>query len=415
MKYPLIPVLLLLHSFAFSQKNFVPGTVVTAKGDSLHGEIDDRNWSRNPRNISFRTGAEQHTYELADLNGFVITGGDHFVKAVVQRSTRPVDIELLRDGFSDTTLTDTVFLRQLVKGKWSLYSLNVDKPLYYFSSGDNAITELQYKIEPDPASLGYFKRKIYRNQLEAVLFQLDEKAGYKRKLERLEYKEKDLTAFFGWLNEGQGSAANQIVREKKQLVHFFAGAGVAFNNLNMGSESDQYFKNLDMGGSVRPAVQAGIDISSGRNQQRLVARVELSWYQFASSGKGHVPKQIGVREKYVEYNLQQSNLRPSVNLLYHIIAYPGFRAYIGAGYALNFASYRENRMDVDEPEFSHSTTYKDYLSFEKTWPQVLLRAGVMFNGKLEAALNYGCYGSFSAYPGYTVKPSSLQLQFNYRF
>ncbi len=50
----IIIFLLLVPAFLFAQSNFVKGRVITFAGDTLTGQINDRNWLRNPERITFK-------------------------------------------------------------------------------------------------------------------------------------------------------------------------------------------------------------------------------------------------------------------------------------------------------------------------------------------------------------------------
>ncbi len=45
---------LFIFQTSFCQENYLPGYIITLKGDTLHGFIDYRNWDRNPDKISFK-------------------------------------------------------------------------------------------------------------------------------------------------------------------------------------------------------------------------------------------------------------------------------------------------------------------------------------------------------------------------
>lgn len=112
-------VLSISSIIATAQHNFKPGLVVGNSGDTLKGQINYLNWQTNPRKITFQPdqpGKPPIQYDLSDLQYFEITGEDSYKRAVVVRDMRPVRIEEITNQTKDSTSTDTVFLRVLVKG-----------------------------------------------------------------------------------------------------------------------------------------------------------------------------------------------------------------------------------------------------------------------------------------------------------
>lgn len=70
-------LLITVNTFtANSQPNFKPGYIVLANGDTVHGEIDYRNWTYNPEKLTIMQNSVQKDYTVNDLLGFAISGAD---------------------------------------------------------------------------------------------------------------------------------------------------------------------------------------------------------------------------------------------------------------------------------------------------------------------------------------------------
>src|SRR5688572_4568068 len=118
---------------SYSQSNYKPGSVVTQNGETIEGLIDYRQWRKNPVSIKFQTTANSSpvTYTVKDLESFEVHGLDRYITAVIKKDIRPVEMAELERAFTDTTVIDTVFLRLLVSGNYSLYQFNDTKPHFY--------------------------------------------------------------------------------------------------------------------------------------------------------------------------------------------------------------------------------------------------------------------------------------------
>ncbi|GAO41964.1 outer membrane beta-barrel protein [Flavihumibacter petaseus] len=414
MKRLLLPALLFATCLpAIAQKNFVPGYVVKLGGDTLRGEIDNQDWTKNPRKILFRNSGQPVNYGVSDIRTINIQGADHYERHIITRSTRPVNYDEFRIGFVDTLVTDTVFLRQLVAGKWNLYALEMEKKMFFFGVEDEQPVELKYIVTQNDSTLNFYVTNEFREQLKAKQMQFGDENGPDPS--RLQYSETSLTKFFIKANGSPNKTAAEPEKEKKKLITFYAGGGAMLNTLTMTSSVDPKLKNMSFDATLRPSIQAGLDFATARSNQRLEMRLEASYFQFASNGKGSTEKSSLATAKDNTYTLRMNNLRLTLSAVYHIIAYPNLRVFIGGGYSMNFSGYPENKMVSYEKDLDKTTVFDPYYDFESTWQQVLVRAGVVINKRYEAGLNYSILGDFSNYSKLEMSPRTLNLQLNYRF
>lgn len=114
----IVPVL------AFSQTNFTEGLLVTNSGDTIPGQIDDRDWKKNPKSIAFRTTVDGQTQTKLplDVRGFYLKERQEWYKgaAIVVDKSSQRESDVLKNVNVRGIVTDTVFLRLLVKGRLSL-------------------------------------------------------------------------------------------------------------------------------------------------------------------------------------------------------------------------------------------------------------------------------------------------------
>jgi hypothetical protein len=400
---------------SFAQKKLLPGYIITQSGDSLYGSVNYSNARKTPREMQFAgKDGMLKTYTAIGLRQVVITGKDYYTSAIVKRSARPVDFSLLTPDSRDSVVVDTLFLRMLVSGNLNVYEFIDFKDHYYLQRNQGEIEELKYEIEVDNNS-NLTVNNTFRSQLKNAIEGTPAALTTKNRLQQLKYQEDQLVSFVGLVNKLNGGNQNLVTSRKKGLVKYFIGTGFTLNSLKIKGDRDEYLSYVNATGSIRPAFQAGIDLSSSRNWQRLILRGELSYYGYAATGKGRVPPPYLPQGQDINYEFIMHAFNPSLNLMYNIISTPRLDIYFGAGYGVNFAGYKTNKMIFIDSDGRVEYTRDPYLAYEPFWSQITTRIGAVFNKKIEAGFVYTAIGSFSNYAGVSQRPNTLNAQVNYRF
>jgi hypothetical protein len=145
--YLLLLATFLLPSVCFSQYNFKSGYVITLKGDTLKGFIDEHEWDNNPRYISFKTKGIDKAQKLtiADIGQFTVDNAVTYKRYVCHITVGTTDENHLAD--KDTTVKiDTVFLEVLQSGTFRCFLTQTISR--YFTSEKSDVTphELIYMV-----------------------------------------------------------------------------------------------------------------------------------------------------------------------------------------------------------------------------------------------------------------------------
>ncbi|MES2517892.1 MAG: hypothetical protein V4585_07275 [Bacteroidota bacterium] len=127
MKKTLILTLIntLVHTSIIAQKNFVSGYIINQTGDTMRGKIDDKQWSKNPTKILFMAnGSQAKMYNIiAELRSFGIENKSIYLKKTTSLDITPYDYNSLLLTSERIVISDTtIVLKQLIKGKISLYA-----------------------------------------------------------------------------------------------------------------------------------------------------------------------------------------------------------------------------------------------------------------------------------------------------
>ncbi|HEY0743774.1 MAG TPA: hypothetical protein VGD40_20050 [Chryseosolibacter sp.] len=144
-------------SFLFGQSNFLRGKVVIAKGDTITGLINDRNWETNPTQLEFKTSTtdQPKVLGLNDIEAFQLSDGVWFEKHNVKFDNSREDPNYLSTSRDPEHYADgNFFLKIHLKGGLSLYSL-VDENgrVHYFlhESGKNPVELLNRSFHSNVA------------------------------------------------------------------------------------------------------------------------------------------------------------------------------------------------------------------------------------------------------------------------
>jgi hypothetical protein len=178
-----ITILLFIFSFPMlAQGNYVEGSIVTLKNDTIKGQIDYPEWVFNPKRILFRTDnfTQGKIYTYRDIKAFrILYKNEQYERHIISRHPEPIDATKLRRYSSidsiDTdynAIVDTAFLRVLAKGRLNLFELqyNQYQPHYFIQKGkENMIELIRRKVLiQNRDSFSVFTFDNYKNQLSQL-------------------------------------------------------------------------------------------------------------------------------------------------------------------------------------------------------------------------------------------------------
>ncbi len=393
----------LLSSFLlFAQSNFLPGSITKSTGEVVNGFIDYRAWARNPSKISFKKNAEETStsYSVDDLLGFEVTGKEKYIRALIKKDMMPVqnqDLAIMPDNIFET---ETAFIRELFRNdRIGLYLYRDFKDHFYVSETKELYVELIYGITP----IGE-ENNAFKNQLLTYFPEVRTDAKVNKMLERLKYKESDLTRFFNSVTNTKAKPTG------KNKPVFFAGTGIAISTLTV--SADYIIALMDYKTNITPVLYAGVDIIT-RNLGAFVMRPQLSFYTLNYEGT-YIQDQ---EEK--KYFLKSNNFSISLGGLYNFWNRPRQKIYGGAEVVLNFSNYTKNELTTkDLTTGSISSDYQllsHLLKYEKSWFSVNAMVGAIFMKRFEIAACAKLNGTFSQVNDMDITPSIYFVKLGYRF
>jgi len=284
MKKLLFTVLItvLSHFSLKAQKEFMSGYVVNNTGDTIRGKIDNKKWATSPLKITFKKDDQEVSYGLSDVQSFVINNEVTYVRKKISLDITPNTSTELLQKFDRVLVDTTLLLKQLVKGRLSLYYLKdgKDKIHYFIEKLNNPIQELI-----DHRFLRTINFKTYEVHLDTYNQQLydlcEDCSNYSGTMFKYLYQETDLIPLVMRYNIFFGdNKPIQVSRKEKFKSTFFLSAALGTYNYNIEGAVFYYtndYKKADLK-SASFGIGGLFDLPSKRH--KLGVKIDLSYNYF---------------------------------------------------------------------------------------------------------------------------------------
>ena len=226
-----------------AQKTFVPGYIITNTGDTLHGEIDDKDWVKNPLSISFKNLSKTETYNtVTQLRGFGIKNKNVYVRKRFKLDVTPFQSEKLLQSPSLIISPDTtLMIKQLVNGRINLYYMAdaMAKDHFFIEKQDEPLEELidHHYLRRNNTGLFEIHNDAFNIQLSNIC---QDCSYYENKTFKNNYSELSLTPTILKYNNFFGDTKAVIVSKKeinKASIFILASLGTYSFKTQVGIES----------------------------------------------------------------------------------------------------------------------------------------------------------------------------------
>jgi hypothetical protein len=326
---------------------------------------------------------------------------------------RPVRIEDVNNQTKDSSVSDTAFLRILVRGsRLNLYQLIDRKEHYYLQEGAGVMKELQYKVYPSEYIANLEEHFIFRDQLKIYLPEPDS-SHILRRIQRALYTEQDLAAIVTRLNGSRPAASAERAKGDGWSLFVMAGAGITRLSFS-GDPGANDASSLSYKNSVDPMISAGTELLSRRDLGPVALRFELGFGMHSFSGAGKLDKAPFGHDVYRTYDLKYWNLNPAISVLYNIRGINFTRYYAGVGFSYNFSWYTTNHsVRTDRTDSYYNDSSDHYLPLLSAWPSLFLRAGARINRRLGVDGTVDLIGSVLGTANYRVHLKTYALKLVY--
>ena len=150
----------------FSQITFNKGFVVGNNNIKTECFIKNYDWYSNPSKIQYKLtdSTDVITGKIDSIKEFGVYDFSHYVRAKVKIDRTPVDLNLLSDSKKPQWSEETVFLKELVCGKATLWIYTEPARSWFFYSINNSNPEQliykEYLVDNETAKNEYFKQQL---------------------------------------------------------------------------------------------------------------------------------------------------------------------------------------------------------------------------------------------------------------
>ena len=242
--YSLAVILICSLHATWSQVNFEEGYYVNNEGEKTSGFIKNLDWENNPTEFEFSKTLDgtSETLTTKSVSEFSVKNGAKYVRYKVPLDRSSDDMNRLSSERSPSFTNETLFLKSLVEGNYTLFEF-VDRNLrrFFYQKNLGEVEQLVYKrFKLSEYEIG--ENRFYRQQLKLIneCSEITEK-----ELKKLQYEKNSLKGLFVKLNKCSGSESLVEFDKKRTVVNFYLKGGVSTNSFEIiretfsGSEFDK--------------------------------------------------------------------------------------------------------------------------------------------------------------------------------
>ncbi|MBB6004170.1 hypothetical protein [Arcicella rosea] len=281
MKKILLTVLItvLSHLTIKAQKEFMSGYVINNTGDTISGQIDNQKWVYSPLKITFKKDDQEVKYGLSDIQGFVINNEVTYVRKAIALDITPHQLGSLIESYDRVVVDTTLFLKQLVKGRLSLYYLQDinNKKHFFIEKLNEPIKELI-----DHRFLRTIDYRTYNVHLDIYNKQLydlcEDCSNYSGKVFKYLYRDSDLIPLVIKYNIYFGdNKPVEVSKKEKFKSTLFIQAAVGAFGYTIGNSPNEFKKAGLMSGSF--GLGGLFEIPSKRRRFGIKADLLYNFYE----------------------------------------------------------------------------------------------------------------------------------------
>lgn len=395
-------------SEAKAENGYIPGYVITIKGDTITGLLDYREKNISVNKISFKKSdnAQVIKYTPTQIKGYGIDGGERFESHRVKMVKDNLHGMELSDSPKMEFMSDDVFLNVITYGRIDLFRYKDNIRSHFFVRKEKGeLMELlyhRYRKNLENGRLEHVSVDKYIGQLRLLM---SDCIPLIRKIKNIRFLQIQLTnlvikynEYFLTGNKSKSDKNRTYVRKKGKLI-LEPGAIVGLN-----------FIKQDLSTSKKPSFGVALNIIRERNNRKWSLNNELV-YSSISDYREHSKFVHENQYSYTKIHEKFSYLKYNIMGRYQ---FPRgkFRPFVNYGLAFRFVLDYEGRLESfkkfykEEEAYSHNLSEPGDNSFEH-----FIGLGLSYNRwSFETRLaNFFSLGSFDM-PA--VEKMSLQLTYH---
>lgn len=384
----LLVLMALFTTKTFSQITYEKGYIVNEDGVKSDVLIRFDETKSNPSQIDYKSSPEgaKRTADQSSMKEFGIGEDYRFIRSTVNIDRSPEDFNKLSRDRNPTFKEETLFLRVLIEGEYSLLSYEDGSLQRFFIRKPNGETDPLIFKKYSAGDNIIRKNSEYRQQLHNLLQCEDISIDY---LMKVDYRRKELIKLFKKYYTCKESNYDVYFSKPKGELNFKAKAGINLTHLEMEQDIYNDLEN-DFGYSLSPRIGFEMEyiIPMLNNKFSLFAEPSLSFYNVEE-------RLIVLNESKTGSRSVTGVYRANVNLSYIDFEVPaGMRFYIflneantsrlflGGGVSMNFI------INTSEVPKDRNDERSDYEFEESTLPIFFGGIGYSHNKRYSIEVRY---------------------------
>lgn len=132
-------ILLIIFVPCLAQKKILKGYIIDSYGIKKMVEIEDQEWIRTPKKFSIRFENSDSTFKVypEDLQEINIENSIKYISRKIWYPQKESDLNSIYGGNRIPFVSNQIFLKVLIEGKYNLYEYNKDHNLLFFANRQN--------------------------------------------------------------------------------------------------------------------------------------------------------------------------------------------------------------------------------------------------------------------------------------
>jgi len=397
--------------FCSAQYNFFKGYVVTNAGDTLKGYVQGKESNSNPTSVKFKSTVDgkAEQYFVKDLKAFSVADKEKYERYFVDISLDKVALEELSVGVDTSFTQKEVFLKVLQLGEKMdlyLYADDLKTRFYIREKGVSTPVELKRHLYLDPNNRsnlveGFeFRGVLYNLFSKYDLLKNNDQSAFK-----IPYEESAISNLISLLNEKE-----DLPKSPYAKYSFFVGLGLNSTSASYGGTHYLAHAGTVHKSSLSPYLTIGIDVYANPAYRRTFFRTQFGFFY----DKQNIERAVDDYSiNAIVHSYKRYNADLTLQVLHNFYNSPKIKAYIGAGFSLNYTFASVNKFEYRY--LSTGASSQPAPDLEKFYYSIPVKAGLFVNKKIEISLSYHIPAAITRYLSYSIKEQRFGAGVNYSF
>ncbi|XMO86872.1 tRNA modification GTPase [Algibacter sp. AS12] len=399
----LIILITILTLSCYSQISYEKGYYIDNNNQKINCLIKNIDWRNSPTQFEYKISenSEPQIATFKTAKEFGVYNISKYIKSVVNIDRSHDNINNLTTDKNPVFNKETLFLKVLVEGKSNLYQYIDGKLNRYFYGNDvSNIKQLVFKVykieNNDIRKNNRFRQQLW-NDLKCPNFKMN-------RVEKLNYRKKDLVAFFTDYSKCHNKEIVSLEpKQKRDLFNLTIRPRFYSSTLSIKSTNPDFSTiNFDMESGIRFGLEAEFILPFNKNKWALAA--EPTYQKFKAEQSADARNINGGK---IIANLDYTSIEVPVSIRHYIFLNEKSKIFVDASLVFDFSS----NSTIDIKRNDGSSLYDLDI---KTSSNLALAVGYKLNETYSLSLRYQTKRDLLAtYTGWVADYNTVSMIFGY--